>query len=142
MRAYLLLLIALASLSSGQETHPPKPKRRITVAHYEMGQYPLIAKQARIEGTVVLRLEFAGDRSLKNASVLSGHPILATSALEMAKKWKFLCFDCGYNEPFTHIFAVHYVQLVPNRACKTWSLPKEATVCTELGNAIQSASSN
>jgi TonB family protein len=53
---------------------------------------PVYSAQARhqhIEGEVVLRGFISVDGSLKNLEVVSGDPMLVTSALEAARKWRY-----------------------------------------------------
>jgi periplasmic protein TonB len=52
-------------------------------------QYPPLAKQARIQGTVVLSALIGKDGSIQNLHVVSGHPMLTNSALEAVKEWKY-----------------------------------------------------
>ena len=52
-------------------------------------QYPPLAKQARIQGTVVLSALIGKDGSIQNLHVVSGHPMLTNAALEAVKEWKY-----------------------------------------------------
>jgi protein TonB len=52
-------------------------------------QYPPLAKQARIQGVVVLSALIGKDGSIQNLHVVSGHPMLTNSALEAVKEWKY-----------------------------------------------------
>jgi protein TonB len=51
--------------------------------------YPLIARQARVEGTVQLRAIIARDGSVEHLEVLSGHPLLVHAASEAVRQWRF-----------------------------------------------------
>jgi TonB family protein len=51
--------------------------------------YPPLARQARIQGTVVLQAIIGKDGSIENCSLVSGHPMLVQSALDAVKKWKY-----------------------------------------------------
>jgi periplasmic protein TonB len=57
--------------------------------HKVTPQYPPLAKQARIQGTVVLSALIGKDGSIQNLHVVSGHPMLTNSALEAVKEWKY-----------------------------------------------------
>lgn len=59
-------------------------------AHFAVPTYPALAKMARIVGKVKLRLrvETATGR-VTDVSPVSGHPLLASSATEAARKWLF-----------------------------------------------------
>jgi periplasmic protein TonB len=51
--------------------------------------YPPLARQARISGTVVLRAVISKDGSIENLSLVSGHPMLAPAAIDAVKQWKY-----------------------------------------------------
>ncbi len=52
-------------------------------------QYPEMAKKFNISGTVKIEVVVAPNGAVKEARVVGGHPVLASSALEAAKKWRF-----------------------------------------------------
>ena len=52
-------------------------------------EYPPLARQARIEGTVKLQIIVAKDGSVLEAQVLSGHPLLVQAAIDAVKQWKY-----------------------------------------------------
>jgi periplasmic protein TonB len=51
--------------------------------------YPPLARQARIQGTVILRAVISKDGSIENLQLVSGHPMLAPAAIEAVKQWKY-----------------------------------------------------
>jgi len=51
--------------------------------------YPQLARQARIQGTVVLQAEISKTGDIINLQVVSGHPMLAPAALDAVKQWKY-----------------------------------------------------
>jgi protein TonB len=51
--------------------------------------YPPLARQARIQGTVVLQAQISKDGSIQNLQLVSGHPMLAPAAIEAVKQWKY-----------------------------------------------------
>jgi periplasmic protein TonB len=51
--------------------------------------YPPLARQARIQGNVVLQALISKDGSIENLRLISGHPMLAPSALEAVKQWRY-----------------------------------------------------
>jgi periplasmic protein TonB len=51
--------------------------------------YPPLARQARIQGTVVLHAVISKDGSIENLTLVSGHPMLAPAAIEAVKQWKY-----------------------------------------------------
>ena len=51
--------------------------------------YPPLARQARIQGTVVLQAQISKDGNIENLQLISGHPMLAPAAIEAVKQWKY-----------------------------------------------------
>jgi len=51
--------------------------------------YPPLARQARIQGSVLLQAEISKDGTIENLRLISGHPMLAPAAIEAVKQWKY-----------------------------------------------------
>ena len=51
--------------------------------------YPPLAKQARIQGEVVLEAIIGREGDVTNLRVVSGHPLLVEAALTAARQWKY-----------------------------------------------------
>jgi periplasmic protein TonB len=51
--------------------------------------YPPLARQARIHGQVVLQADISKDGTIQNLRLISGHPMLAPSAIEAVKQWRY-----------------------------------------------------
>ncbi|HEY5176183.1 MAG TPA: TonB family protein [Terriglobales bacterium] len=51
--------------------------------------YPPLARQARIQGTVVLQALIGKDGAIQNLHVVSGHPMLTGAALDAVKQWRY-----------------------------------------------------
>ncbi len=77
---------------------PPVPTvRPLRVSHVMEGnlihrvqpEYPQLARQARIQGTVVLRAVISREGRIENLQVLSGHPLLAPAALDAVRQWRY-----------------------------------------------------
>jgi periplasmic protein TonB len=51
--------------------------------------YPPLARQARIQGTVVLHAVISKDGSIENLTLVSGHPMLAPAAIDAVKQWRY-----------------------------------------------------
>ena len=90
----------LGSVLSSMPTSVPKaatPQRvRVSqgvsqglLVHKVTPQYPPLARQARIQGVVVLQALIGKDGGIQNLHVVSGHPMLTNSALEAVKEWKY-----------------------------------------------------
>ena len=89
-----LVLLAFASLGVAQDASPtPLDVPSATEGGYLIKKvapvYPPLARQARIQGTVMLRvvIDKAGD--VANIQLISGHPMLAPAAMEAVKQWKY-----------------------------------------------------
>jgi protein TonB len=90
----------LGSIIGGTPTAVPKvaTPQRVRVSqgvsqglliHQVKPAYPPLARQARIQGTVVLQAVIGKDGNIQNLKVVSGHPMLAPAALEAVKQWKY-----------------------------------------------------
>ena len=51
--------------------------------------YPPLARQARIQGTVILQAEISKEGTIQNLQLISGHPMLAPAAIEAVKQWRY-----------------------------------------------------
>jgi len=51
--------------------------------------YPPLARQARIQGTVILQAQISKEGNIENLQLISGHPMLAPAAIEAVKQWKY-----------------------------------------------------
>ena len=54
--------------------------------------YPPLAKQARIQGVVVMTALIDKGGNVQNLQVVSGHPLLAPAAIEAVKPWRYKPF--------------------------------------------------
>jgi periplasmic protein TonB len=59
------------------------------LVHQVKPQYPPIAVQARIQGTVVLQAVIGKDGRIQELRLVSGHPMLAPAAIEAVKQWRY-----------------------------------------------------
>ena len=50
---------------------------------------PPLARQARIQGQVVLQAEISKEGTIQNLQLISGHPMLAPAAIEAVKQWRY-----------------------------------------------------
>jgi periplasmic protein TonB len=51
--------------------------------------YPALARQARIQGNVILHAIIDKDGNVAQLEVISGHPLLVQSALDAVKQWRY-----------------------------------------------------
>jgi outer membrane biosynthesis protein TonB len=66
----------------GQEDVPRKIKTRIAP------NYPESARRMSLLGTVKVQVVVAPDRTVRNVTLVGGHPLLANAALDAVKKWR------------------------------------------------------
>jgi protein TonB len=75
--------------------------------------YPLLAKLAHIEGPVVLRAEIGRNGRVKDVSVLSGHHLLRSAAVDALRQWRFRPYLIdGHPAP---VFTTITLQFPPHR---------------------------
>jgi len=51
--------------------------------------YPVLARQAHIQGTVILTAFIDKEGIIQNLQLVSGHPLLAPAAIEAVKHWRY-----------------------------------------------------
>jgi len=59
------------------------------LVHRVAPQYPPQAKQARLQGTVVLQAVIGKDGSVHSVRALKGNPVLAQAAMDAVKQWRY-----------------------------------------------------
>jgi TonB family protein len=92
--ALIGFLVCCASTLQSQEA----PPERIRVGEDAMRGvlvkkvapvYPPLARQARIQGTVILNVVIDKSGNVYDVQLVSGHPMLAPAAVEAVKQWKY-----------------------------------------------------
>ncbi len=51
--------------------------------------YPPLAKQARIQGVVILEAVIGKDGAVSEIKVINGHPLLQQAAIDAVSQWKY-----------------------------------------------------
>jgi protein TonB len=51
--------------------------------------YPPLARQARIQGVVILEAVISKEGSIDDLKVISGHPLLQQAAVDAVRQWKY-----------------------------------------------------
>jgi protein TonB len=71
--------------------HPPRVSVMMqgNLLHRVEPEYPTIAKQAGIQGIVVIRAFISREGTIERTQLLSGHPLLARAALDAVRQWKY-----------------------------------------------------
>ncbi len=67
---------------------PPEVSMSLLVSKVEPA-YPIVARQAHVQGTVVLDADISKDGTVETLKVISGHPLLIGAALDAAKQWRY-----------------------------------------------------
>jgi protein TonB len=79
---------------------PPPSTRPPRISHMMEGnlirrvqpEYPALAKQARIQGTVMLRAVIDREGMIQDLQVMSGHPLLVQAAINAVRQWRYRPF--------------------------------------------------
>jgi TonB family protein len=119
---YLLFLTLLGSSVSlvgsalGQSTASVEAIR-VGIALSKLAEpvYPPLARTARINGDVELKLGIRKDGTVASAVVISGHPMLAQAALQSAQQSQFECRACL--EEITYYPLIYSFQFATNLPC-------------------------
>ena len=61
----------------------------LKLLHSEAVNYPPLARQTRISGTVVLQVSVANDGTVSHVEVLKGHPLLSGLIQQNVRQWRF-----------------------------------------------------
>jgi TonB family protein len=99
-------LIIFASMAS---THAQDSA--ISPQHMELPSgYPNVARLARLQGTITVKLTISGDGEVVAAEatssddLLRAHPQLQREAEKLSRRWKFICLTCAKDS--THPYAL------------------------------------
>jgi TonB family protein len=93
----LLSLTACISLSAAQDT-PQTPAQAVHVSAEVAADllvskvdpiYPPLARQARIQGVVSLKVIVGNTGDVEDVQLVTGHPMLAPAAIAAVKQWKY-----------------------------------------------------
>jgi TonB family protein len=85
----LTLMLALNVRQLGAQSAPNNEELLRRAKSKAQPTYPELARRMNISGTVKIEVVVAPNGSVKEARVIGGHPVLATSALDAAKRWRF-----------------------------------------------------
>jgi periplasmic protein TonB len=83
---------------------PPPPPPRLSrmmegnLIYRVQPQYPTLARQARVQGVVLLRAVITKDGKIANLQVISGHPMLVKAAMDAVLQWRYRPYYLN-NEP-------------------------------------------
>jgi periplasmic protein TonB len=82
---------ALVPRNPPPSNHPPRISESMegSLIHRVQPEYPPLAKQARIQGTVLLHAVIDREGKIENLQVLGGHPLLVKAALKAVQQWRY-----------------------------------------------------
>lgn len=86
---FTLLVVVANAYHLGAQQNEPVYDNDIKVKSFEEMSYPPIAREARIQGTVVVSAKLDGDGRVIATSAISGAKLLIPDSLSNAKKWHF-----------------------------------------------------
>ena len=89
LMAALLVLVTLGCASFSQIKPPFVRASEAKVVTKSPPVYPPLARQAGIQGTVVLKVEINKTGDVESVQLVSGHPMLAPAAIEAVRQWKY-----------------------------------------------------
>lgn len=71
--------------------HPLRVSRMMegNLVYRVQPQYPTLARQARVQGAVILRAVITREGKIANLQVVSGHPLLVQSAMDAVLQWRY-----------------------------------------------------
>ena len=89
MTRFLAVSVAALLLILFTKPRPEGAHAQPCISHIESLPYATLARQASLQGDVVLEIEINSGGSVSHVRVLSGHPLLAKQAEENIKLWRF-----------------------------------------------------
>jgi TonB family protein len=89
--------------------------------------FPPLANQARIAGRVELKLTIQEDGTVESVTVVDGHPLLRSAALESVAKSQFECSGCTHSVTYSLLYL-----FVPGKL-----LPEGCTAGTPDSNSLK-----
>jgi len=106
LASYPILNSPEAGLPSVAPPPPIVAAKPVHVSHLMDGyliyrvqpEYPPLARQARVQGTVVLHALISRDGRIEKLQVVNGHPMLVQSAINAVSQWRYRPYILN-NEP-------------------------------------------
>ncbi|MFZ0864958.1 MAG: energy transducer TonB [Candidatus Sulfotelmatobacter sp.] len=94
LAASCFFLICVVSFATPQASTPQRVRVSQDVAQGLILKkvnpiYPPTARQARIQGTVILKVQINKSGDVASMQLVSGHPMLASAAIDAVKQWKY-----------------------------------------------------
>lgn len=92
--------VVLPPPPSAPSANPPRVSHMMegNLIYRVQPQYPPLARQARVQGIVVLRAVISRDGKIENLQIINGHPSLVKSAMDAVRQWRYRPYYLN-NEP-------------------------------------------
>jgi periplasmic protein TonB len=81
--------VAVPKVATPQRVRVSQGVSQGLLIHQVKPNYPPLARQARIQGSVVLQAVIAKDGTIQGLHIVSGHPMLAPAAIDAVKQWRY-----------------------------------------------------
>ena len=81
--------VAVPKVAAPQRVRVSQGVTQGLLVHRVQPSFPPLARQARIQGSVVLQAVISKDGSIQNLRLVSGHPMLAPAAIDAVKQWRY-----------------------------------------------------
>lgn len=81
--------VAVPKVATPQRVRVSQGVTQGLLIHKVQPSYPPLARQARIQGSVVLQAVISRDGTIQNLRLVSGHPMLAPAAIDAVKQWRY-----------------------------------------------------
>jgi TonB family protein len=109
--AILLIAIAAQGVIFAQSfASSEMPKGSVVLISLFNPTYPELARRARVQGDVNLKLEIRRDGSIDSVVVMSGHPLLEQAAVNSAQQSRFECRGCeDETTPYLLVYSFQFV---------------------------------
>jgi len=111
MKYKLLPLLLLFYAVSGRTENPA----HVCVRHLVLPTpYPILARAARLQGTVVAKLSISAEGIVTAAkvdsedSLLAAHPLLQYATERLVRNWTFECASCAPGSGFEQVIKFNY----------------------------------
>jgi TonB family protein len=112
-----LLLFICSAFAANQNPAVVTPKHLELPSHYQQ-----LARQARLQGTVVVQLTISSDGKVLDAesnstdTELKAHPILQVQTAEIVRRWTFACVNCSAGS--AHRYALTFTYKLEGNASR------------------------
>jgi protein TonB len=81
--------VAVPKVAAPQRVRVSQGVTQGLLIHKVQPAYPPLARQARIQGSVLLQALISKQGTIENLRVISGHPMLSPAAIDAVKQWRY-----------------------------------------------------